>query len=110
MNGNAYRLPIEWNQLLKDVAVMQRDCGISYQALEDRGNKSRRINAPCRGVSTGVLRASKVCSGKPNKPTLSGLKHGLPTSWMILRYDLSLGSRQTEASFLGLKSCVKVRS
>lgn len=39
---------------------MQKDCVPFRPALEDRGNKTRKSKAPCRGLTTGVLTVSKA--------------------------------------------------
>lgn len=57
--NSAYTVPMEWNQLVKDVNTMQKDCVPFKPALEDRGNKTRKRKAPCRGLTTGVLAVSR---------------------------------------------------
>lgn len=50
---------MEWDQVVKDVNTMQKDCVPFKPALEDRGNKTRKRKAPCRGLTTGVLTVSR---------------------------------------------------
>lgn len=50
---------MEWQQLASNVKTMQIDCISFKPALEDRGNKTRKLKAPCRGLTTGMLTLSK---------------------------------------------------
>ncbi|CZT19275.1 uncharacterized protein RCC_05121 [Ramularia collo-cygni] len=57
--SSVYTVPIEWDQLAKDVSTMEVDCIPFKPALEDRGNKTRKRKAPCRGLTTGLLTVSR---------------------------------------------------
>lgn len=35
---------------------MQKDCSMFTNALELRGNKTRKLKSPCRGLTTATLR------------------------------------------------------
>ncbi|CAK4023415.1 Hypothetical predicted protein [Lecanosticta acicola] len=56
---SVYSIPLGWDELTTAVGVMQKDCAPFKEALEVRGNKTRKLKGPCRGLTTGVLFVSK---------------------------------------------------
>lgn len=58
-NGSTYSFPIGWNQLLTDVDHMKEDMSQFKKALELREAKTRATRAPCRGLSTALLKVSR---------------------------------------------------
>jgi len=59
-DGVEYYIPISFNQLVRDVAQMQDDLKPFQSALEERALKTRKTRAPCRGLTTSLLRVSKA--------------------------------------------------
>ncbi|KAK4498944.1 hypothetical protein PRZ48_009455 [Zasmidium cellare] len=55
----SYTAPQDWTKLVDEVGLMQKDCSMFTDALELRGNKTRKQKSPCRGLTTGLLRVSK---------------------------------------------------
>ncbi|KAK4630468.1 uncharacterized protein CLAFUR5_08098 [Fulvia fulva] len=58
-SGGSYTVPVEWTKLLEDVRLMKSDCSKFKDALEVRGNKTRKLRGPGRGLTTGLLRVSR---------------------------------------------------
>lgn len=53
-------MPLDWSELLTQINLMQKDCSPFHEALEIRGNKTRKLKGPCRGLTTGLLHVSKA--------------------------------------------------
>lgn len=57
--SGTYHVPISWNKLTSDVSLMQDDMRPFQFAVEERAIKTRKTKAPCRGLTTSLLRVSK---------------------------------------------------
>ncbi|KAK4550157.1 hypothetical protein LTR36_003124 [Oleoguttula mirabilis] len=57
--GATYKVQVQWDRLVGEVTQMQDDLRPFHFALEERALKTRRTRAPCRGLTTSLLRVSR---------------------------------------------------
>ncbi|PIA93770.1 hypothetical protein CB0940_04020 [Cercospora beticola] len=93
----SYTVPQNWPELIHEVQTMQNDCGPFRDALELRGNKTRGLRGPCRGLTTGLLRVSRSVHKMAAEALYGGNKFRFPwptCAWMQLESFLAtIGSR-----------------
>ncbi|KAK5135403.1 hypothetical protein LTR08_005345 [Meristemomyces frigidus] len=57
--GETYRIPLPWDRITAGVARMQDDMRPFSFALEERALRTRKRRAPCRGLTTSLLKVSR---------------------------------------------------
>ncbi|KAK5124187.1 hypothetical protein LTR85_001890 [Meristemomyces frigidus] len=57
--GVRYNVQVQWDKLDGEVTQMQDDMRPFHFALEERAIKTRKTRAPCRGLTTSLLKVSR---------------------------------------------------
>lgn len=59
LEGVCYKVQVQWDKLVDEVKLMQGDMRPFQFALEERAMKTRKARAPCRGLTTSLLKVSR---------------------------------------------------
>ncbi|KAH9815697.1 hypothetical protein Tdes44962_MAKER00945 [Teratosphaeria destructans] len=90
--ARAFPFTLPWNKVIADVAQMQNDMRPFHFALEERAAKTRKDRAPCRALTTGLLRKSRSVSREAARVFYSHNTFWFPwptTAWMQLESFLA---------------------